>query len=537
MERESLLKTEYEKQVAGNSSDKNRLETEMKTSVEKLRGEYERKAELLQNEKKIVEHEILIKKAEFEKIIRERDNEWRGKIQELTEKINSENQLLLQERNRFDKLISDKEKEAANARLLLQDEIRKQREFYEETLLEKEEKITRMTSDFEKKEAGLRSDFEKRIADALNENIKLEMKFRNEIEILSNEYTKRLSSSLDEKTKIEQEFRTRIAFIEKEHLKEIDLLKERLGADLELQKQGLKSRIDSEISSKNELEKNYQSAIVQKTAEFEKNIRERDEEWNIKIEKIKSDYENRFKQVESENKYLQQEMYKKLEENNTGWQKKLGSEKEFLENKISAIESEKSAIAQEMRQRLEESNNIWQKKIETEKKYLEDKVANYDSELEARKKQWAEESEKFRTIITRKENDIIAIKTNYENRLTEMSKSESSIKAMVEKLSADLINEREKFSKELSVRTKDFETKYNELIKAKNAETISAERVYKSELKSVAVENEAKIAELKNELNLARRETETLREKWLEDKSQLQKGLNSSNGKSYRLCS
>ncbi|MFA5778750.1 MAG: hypothetical protein WC947_01260 [Elusimicrobiota bacterium] len=478
LERESLLKTEYEKQVSFNNSDKNRLEAEMKSAMEKLRGEYERKTELLQNEKKIIEHEILIKKAEFEKIIRERDNEWRVKIQELTEKINSENQLLLQERNRFEKLITDAEKETVFAKSLLQDEIRKQREFYEETVLSKEEKIALITSDFEKREVGLRSDFEKRLSDTLNENIKLEMKFRNEIEILSSEYTKRLSVSLDEKTKIEQELRTRIAFIEKEHLKEIDLLKERLGADRELQKQEFQRKIDSEVASKNELEKKYQSAIDKKATEFEKNIRERTDEWNVKIEKIKSDYENRLKQVESENKFLQQEIYKKLEENNIGWQKKL----------------------------------------ETEKKYLEDKVANYDAELEVRKKQWAEESEKFRTIITRKENDIIVIKTNYENRLTEMSKSESNLKAAIEKLSADLIAEREKFSKELSVKMKEFESKYEELIRAKNAETISAERIYKAELKSVAVENEAKIAELKNELNLARKETETLREKWLEDK-------------------
>lgn len=518
LEREALLKTEYEKQVAGNSSDKNRLESEMKTSVEKLRGEYERKAELLQNEKKIIEHEILIKRAEFEKIIRERDNEWRMKIQELTEKINSENQLLLQERNKFEKLIAAAEKETVNARSSLQDEIKKQREFYEKILIEKEEKVALITSDFEKREIGMRSDFEKRLSDALNENIKLEMKFRNEIEMLNSEYTKRLSASLDEKNKIEQEWRTRLAFIEKEHSEGIDLLKKRLGADRELQRQELQKRIDYEINSKAELEKNYQSAIDKKAAEFERNIRERNEEWNAKIEKIKNDYENRLKQVESENKFLQQEMHKKLEENNAGWQKKLESEKKFLENRVSAIESEKSAIAQEMHRRIEESNDIWQKKLETEKKYLEDKVANYDSELETRKKQWAEESEKFRTIITRKENDIIAIKTSYENRLTEMSKSEVSLKTAIEKLSADLIAEREKFSKELSVKMKEFESKYEELIRAKNAETINAERIYKSELKSAAVENEVKISELKNELDLARRETETIREKWLEDK-------------------
>jgi len=478
LEREILLKTEYEKQVSFNNIDKNRLETEMKSSVEKLRGEYERKTEMLQNEKKIIGNEILTKKAEFEKFIRERDNEWRGKIQELTEKINSENQNLLQERNRFEKLISDKEKETASVKLSLIEEIRKSKEFYEETLLEKDEKVAMITSDFEKREIGMRSDFEKRLNDALNENIKLEMKFRNEIEILSSEYTKRLSSSLDEKTKIEQEFRSRIAFLEKEHLKEIDLLKERLNREQELQKQEFHKKIDSEIAAKLDLEKNYQLAIAQKTAEFEKKIRERTEELNIKIEKIKGDYENRFKQVEMENKFLQQEMYRKLEENNIGWKKKL----------------------------------------ETEKKYLEDKAANYDFELGARKKQWAEESEKFRTIITQKENDIIVIKINYENRLTEKLKSENNMKAAIEKLSADLMNEREKFSKELSLNLKEFEAKYTELVRTKDSELQNLELVHKSELKSVVIKNEARISELKSELNLAMRETETLRKKWLEDK-------------------
>ncbi|MBI5574670.1 MAG: hypothetical protein HY919_09040, partial [Elusimicrobia bacterium] len=340
--------------------------------------------------------------------------------------------------------------------------------------------------------------------------------------------------------------------------KEIDLLRERFEADRELQKQEWKIRIDSEIASKLDLEKNYQSAIAQKTAEFEKNIRERTEEWNIKIEKTKSDYENRIKQVESENKFSQQEMYKKLEENNTGWQKKLETEKTFLENKLSditkefeskkseierssaekdskwrvsleelkneyqnkiaKIESEKSAIVQEMHRRFEESNSTWQKKFETEKKYLEDKVSNYDSELEARKKQWAEESEKFRTIITRNENDIIVIKTNYENRLTEMTKSENNLKTAIEKLSADLLSEREKFSKELSEKTKEFEAKYAEIVETKNMEFGNIEKVHLCELKSASVENESKINELKKELNSARCETETIREKWLEDK-------------------
>lgn len=573
-DREKLLKDEFENRITQSNSDKNRIESELLQSLEKTRQEYSHKIAAVQDEKKAIEQEILIRKSEFEKRLRELSEEQNFKIDELEkeyenklrdkdiwqqktenehnikvnelkivyqrdvdqlkENINIINQHLLQERAKYENLISEKDKEIVAVKSTMQSEIEKQKKFYEGTILFKEEKIEALRVDFEKRELIARSDFEKRLKAALDENISLEIRFRTEIENLSSEFTKRLSASLEEKGKIEQDFHFRIAFIEKEHLKEFDLLRERHSAEIERQRQEFQKKLDISEDSKNKVEQKHKFEIENRVAEFEKDLKRRDGDWNLRIDSLKNSYENRIKQVESEKVSLQQDIQKRIEETDNKWLKKLKDEKGYFEERIAGFESERNLLQKEMKENTERINDKWLKKLEEEKMYLEERIARLSSEFESRKKQLIDENERYKTAVSAKENELTTLRNNYESRIAEMSRNENNLKDTIEKISDDLKTEHKKFLDEIALKTKEFESKMESHTKAKQDEIRNIQRAHNVELKTISIDNESRIAELKNEILEVQKEKDSIYNKWMEEKKQW---VNESIRKSEELSS